>query len=69
MEKKKLSPLQVDVKQVKPLVFGQEYYGAKNWLMIGPLSLQPSELTKVCFVFIGAAPMELLMKKKNLISG
>ena len=25
MEKKKLPPLQVDVKQVKPLVFGQEY--------------------------------------------
>lgn len=25
MEKKKLPPLQVDVKQVKPLVFGEEY--------------------------------------------
>ncbi len=50
------------------LVFGQEIYGAKNWLIIGPLSLQPSELSKVCFVFIGASTMDRLMKKRNLIS-
>ncbi len=49
------------------LVFGQEYYGAKNWLVIGPFSLQPSELTKVCFVFMGASTMDRLMKKRNLI--
>ena len=49
------------------LLFGQEIYGAKNWLVIGPMSLQPSELSKVCFVFIGASPMDRLMKKKNLI--
>ena len=50
------------------LVFGVEIYGAKNWLIIGPLSLQPSELSKVCFVFIGASTMDRLMKKRNLIS-
>ncbi|MBQ6839132.1 MAG: FtsW/RodA/SpoVE family cell cycle protein [Oscillospiraceae bacterium] len=50
------------------LLFGQEIYGAKNWLIIGPLSLQPSELSKVCFVFIGASTMDRLMKKRNLIS-
>ena len=49
------------------LLFGQEYYGAKNWLVIGPLSLQPSELSKVCFVFIGASAMDRLLMKKNLI--
>ena len=49
------------------LVFGQEYYGAKNWLVIGPLSLQPSELSKVCFVFIGASAMDRLLRNKNLI--
>jgi len=49
------------------LLFGQEYYGAKNWLVIGSFSLQPSEFSKVCFVFMGASPMERLMKKKNLI--
>ena len=50
------------------LVFGQEYYGAKNWLVIGSFSLQPSELSKVCFVFVGASTMDRLMKHKNLIS-
>ena len=49
------------------LLFGQEYYGAKNWLVIGPLSLQPSELSKVCFVFIGASAMDRLLRKENLI--
>ena len=49
------------------LLFGQEIYGAKNWLQIGPLSLQPSELSKVCFVFIGASSMDRLLRKKNLI--
>ena len=49
------------------LVFGTEYYGAKNWLTIGSLSIQPSELSKVCFVFMGASTMDRLMKKRNLI--
>ena len=49
------------------LVFGKEYYGAKNWLVIGSLSLQPSELSKVCFVFVGASAMDRLMNKRNLI--
>ena len=50
------------------LVFGKEYYGAKNWLVLGPLSLQPSELSKVCFVYVGASTMDRLMHKRNLIT-
>ena len=49
------------------LLFGQEYYGAKNWLVIGPLSIQPSELSKVCFVYAGASTMDRIMNKRNLI--
>ena len=49
------------------LVFGQEYYGAKNWLVIGPVSVQPSEFAKVCFVCAGAATMDKIMTKRNLI--
>ena len=49
------------------LLFGKTYYGAKNWLEIGSFSLQPSELSKVCFVFMGASTMDRLMKKRNLI--
>lgn len=48
------------------LLFGKEYYGAKNWLEIGSFSIQPSELSKVCFVFMGASTMDRLMKKRNL---
>ena len=48
------------------LVFGTEYYGAKNWLVIGGMSLQPSELSKVCFVFAGASTMDRIMSKRNI---
>jgi len=48
------------------LVFGKEYYGARNWLVIGPFSFQPSELSKVCFVFVGASTMDRLIKNRNL---
>ncbi len=49
------------------LLFGEEYYGAKNWLKIGGMSLQPSELSKVCFVYVGASTMDRLMHKRNLL--
>ena len=49
------------------LLFGQEIYGAKNWLIIGGFSLQPSELSKVCFVYVGASAMDRLLNKRNLI--
>ena len=49
------------------LVFGKEYHGAKNWLIIGSFSMQPSELSKVCFVFVGAATLDRLVNRRNLI--
>ena len=52
---------------VVTLVFGKEYHGAKNWLIIGGFSFQPSEISKVCFVFAGTAAMERVMNRKNLI--
>ena len=52
---------------VVTLLFGREYYGAKNWLVIGSLSIQPSELAKVCFVYVGASAMDRVMNKHNLI--
>ena len=48
------------------LVFGTEYYGAKNWLIINGMSLQPSELSKVCFVFAGTSTMDRIVNKRNL---
>ena len=52
---------------VLTLLFGEEYYGAKNWITIGSISTQPSELSKVCFVFAGASTMDRIMNRRNLI--
>ena len=49
------------------LLFGTEYHGAKNWLIIGGFSIQPSELSKVCFVLVGASAMDRILNKRNLI--
>ena len=49
------------------LLFGTEVYGAKCWIIIGGVSLQPSELSKVCFVYAGASTMDRIMSKRNLI--
>ncbi len=48
------------------IVFGQIQYGARNWIMIGGMSFQPSELVKVCFVFVGASTMDRIVTKRNL---
>ena len=52
---------------VVTLLFGQEINGAKNWLIIGGYSIQPSELSKVCFVFVGASAMDRILQRRNLI--
>lgn len=38
-----------------PLFFGTEIGGSKNWLVFGPISLQPSEFGKIIIVFFLAA--------------
>lgn len=49
------------------LVFGTEMYGAKNWIYIGSFSFQPSELVKLCFIYVGASTMDRIVTKRNLI--
>ncbi len=48
------------------LLFGTTVNGAKNWIFIGGVSFQPSELSKLCFVFVGASPMDRIMRKRNI---
>ena len=52
---------------VLTLLVGDEINGAKAWISIAGMSLQPSELSKVCFVFVGASAMDRIVTKKNLI--
>ena len=49
------------------LLFGDQQNGAKAWIRIAGMNLQPSEISKVCFVYAGASAMDRLMKKRNLI--
>ncbi len=49
------------------MLFGTEYHGAKNWIVIGSMSIQPSELSKVCFVFMGASAMDRILNKRNIL--
>lgn len=49
------------------LVFGQIKYGAANWVYIGSFGFQPSELVKIVFILVGAATLEELFQKKNLL--
>ena len=48
------------------LLFGQEQNGAKAWIQVAGMNLQPSELSKVCFVYAGASAMDRLLDKRNL---
>ena len=49
------------------LLLGQRIFGARNWIAVGPLTVQPSELVKLVFVLVGAATLDRLFAKRNLI--
>ena len=49
------------------VLFGQRIFGAKNWIAIGPITFQPSELVKIVFILAGAATLDRLFAKRNLI--
>ena len=48
------------------LVFGKSKFGATNWISLGPLSFQPSEIAKICYIFAGSATLDRLFRKRNL---
>ena len=45
---------------------GNEINGAYNWISLGPVSFQPSELVKIAFVFVGAATLDKMLTSKNI---
>ena len=49
------------------LIFGRTQYGAANWITLpGGISVQPSEVVKVGFIFVGSAGLDQLQTRKNL---
>lgn len=41
--------------------------GAKNWILFGGFSIQPSEVVKVAYIYVGAATLDRLWQRRNLI--
>ena len=48
------------------LGLGTAKFGAVNWISVGGLSFQPSEIAKICYIFAGSATLERLFRKRNL---
>lgn len=48
------------------LLFADEINGAKNWIYIGSISIQPSEFVKLAFIYVGAAPLDKIQSSKSL---
>ncbi len=48
------------------LAIGTVTHGARNWIEIGGISFQPSELVKVLYIYAGAATLDRLFVNKNL---
>ena len=48
------------------LVFADYRNGAYNWVSIGGLSFQPSEIVKIPFIFVGAASLEKIQTTKHI---
>lgn len=49
------------------LTMGTFKFGATNWVSIGGFSIQPSELVKIVFIYIGAATLDELQKRQNML--
>lgn len=48
------------------LAIGTSINGSKNWIFLGPVSIQPSELAKIAFIFAGASTLDKLQTTRNL---
>lgn len=49
------------------VVFGKVTQGAANWIYIGSISIQPSEMVKVIYILVGAASLDKLHGKIGMI--
>lgn len=50
------------------LLIAKTTNGARNWITIGGITLQPSEFVKIAFIFVGSATLEKIQTSKNIIA-
>lgn len=48
------------------LIIGTAVNGSKNWIIIGPISVQPSEFVKIVLILVGTSTLARLQTTKNL---
>ncbi len=48
------------------MLFGSDINGARNWIYIGSISFQPSELVKIVFVMVGVSALDKLQTNRNI---
>ena len=48
------------------LIFATSKFGANNWVEFGGISFQPSEIVKLAYIWVGAATLDQLLKRKIL---
>ena len=48
------------------LIFGKESGGSRNWIVIGPISVQPSEFVKIAFIVTGATTLDRLQTSRHI---
>ncbi len=49
------------------LIFGTVEFGAANRIYIAGVSIQPSEIVKVAYIFVGASALDHLQTRRNLL--
>ncbi|MDR0951895.1 MAG: FtsW/RodA/SpoVE family cell cycle protein [Oscillospiraceae bacterium] len=49
------------------IIFGTARNGSNNWIELGGVTIQPSEFVKILYIYAGAATMDRLYLKKNIL--
>lgn len=49
------------------LLLAETTNGARNWITVAGFSIQPSEIVKLAFIFVGAASLDKLQTTKSII--
>ena len=65
---KKFKPYLMGVSALFLLInlgFAEVSHGARNWISLGGFSIQPSEIVKLAYIWIGAGSLNYLVNKKD----